>query len=441
MSEPQWISTLPNPLKQKVKSLIAKDSNNLEIFNNLFEYLSDQFDTKRRKVDQPPEPQQPPPQEQTVEENGSNLAIPNESIIFEIEQISFQSPVRKRMNLTIHLIEQDGNPQPIISIVNPTTLIPEVSIMNLSQTIKLCMILPILGNSTTPLKKGIVLLCFWMNQPDMDPIICQLNLDIIKKQMIKLGKLPANIESQFTIDKNSLVLNPIQDRIIDYFKRQFKLCGINLINYLPCEIFQNKFTLNHDNAIALSVTNIPSLIMVECHRGAKEGILLVNPSYLIFGFKKPILIYQLSQIKQVSYTSITRVTFSVVFIVINDRNEERTLEFSMIDQRFFQIIDDFIKLNNIKDDSYNEELKEKPDTNKPESQVATDTGSTGAPPPTTGEDSEEEDEDFQEGEEGESEVDEEYDSDAGAHSDNNNDEDDDVFNKGQEEEEGDNEQE
>ncbi|EGW30257.1 uncharacterized protein SPAPADRAFT_63102 [Spathaspora passalidarum NRRL Y-27907] len=253
--------------------------------------------------------------------------------------------------------------------------------------------------------------------------------------MIKQGKLPADIESQFTFDKNALNLNPIQERIIDYFKRQFKLCGIDMINYLPCDFFNNKFTLNHDNAIALSVTNTPSLIMVECHKGAKDGVLLLNSSYLIFGFKKPILIFQISQIKQASYTNITRVTFSVMFIVVTERNEERTLEFSMIDQQFFQVIDDFIKLNNIKDDSYNEELKEKTDTKSDTAQagdVATTTSTENNNVINVDDDDSEEDADFQD--EDESEVDEEFDSDAGANSDNNEDEDE-VFNKGKEEEE------
>ena len=50
------------------------------------------------------------------------------------------------------------------------------------------------------------------------PIVCQMNLDLVKKLMIKNGKLPADIESKFITPRDALPLNPIQERIIDYFK-------------------------------------------------------------------------------------------------------------------------------------------------------------------------------------------------------------------------------
>ncbi|KAG7662494.1 RTT106 [[Candida] subhashii] len=458
MSEPHWISTLPHNLQEQVRFSIQKDANNLDVFNNLFTYLTDSNNdsNKRRK--------ESPTIANVNSENGlivrSEEPIPEESIIFEIPQVSFQSPIRKKMNLTFHLLERDGNPYPLLSIVNPTNMVPEISLINLETSIKLCMILPILGNSTNPIKKGVASLCFWINEEycqdtniSKDPIICQIQLDIIKKQMIKQGKLPADIESQFASPKNTLILNPIQERILDYFKRQFKLCGVNLINYLPCPtLFQTQFSLNHDCAVALIDNKAPSssplIIMVECHKGAKDGVLLFlkqnqyNSPYLIFGFKKPIQVFELSKVLNASYTNITRNTFSIVVTVLNDRNEERIIEFSMIDQAFFQIIDDFIKEHRISDDSFNTIHQEK----GPQQETTTDAAAAAA---TDGEqsvqpgtaaaddDDEEDDADFK-GDEDDSEVDEEYDSDAGAHSDNNEGEEeegDDVFNRGKEQEE------
>ncbi|CAI5760813.1 unnamed protein product [Candida verbasci] len=377
-----WLQQLPHQLQDQIKSIINKDQSSIEVFNNLYNFFADdeesQQDSKRKKL------------------NDDESIDPN-ATIFEIDQISIFSPIRKRMDLVFHLIED--NPSPVLSIVNPSNNIPELSFLNLKQSIKLCLILPILGNSTNPQKKGIALLCFWINDDQKDPIICQLNLDVIKKQMLKSNKLPSNIDQQFDCPKDSVILNPIQERILDYLKRQFKLCDINLISYLPSPtIFKNNFIENDDVAIVITDKKEPSIIMVECHKGAKDGVLIflekneVNPSYLIFAFKKPILVFETTKIKKASYSNVTSSTFSLTIVVLNDRNENRTIEFSMIDNKFFDYIDKFIKQHNISDDSYNENLKE---NGKKEVKEDED-------------DDEEEDEDFKEG--SESDVAEEYDS-------------------------------
>ncbi|KAK6464918.1 hypothetical protein DFJ63DRAFT_97681 [Scheffersomyces coipomensis] len=452
-SDSSWISSLPKDLQVQIYSVLSKYPETTDVFTQLYLHCSginqqtnnnnnsnnDHDDYhKKRKIETIDlnndnngnnQSQSSSTDPSTIIDGQISITEPliPETIIFEISQVSFQSPIRKKMNLIFHLIERNGEATPVLSIVNPSNQIPEISLINLSTFIKLCIIVPILGNSTNPTKKNIVSLCFWTNDENKDPIICQINLDLIKKQMIKLGKLPTNIENQFINynENNNLSLHPIHENIIDYFKRQFKLCGINLINYLPgTHIFNNQFTLNNDNALALSNNNISNtLIMVDCHKGAKDGVLLLlntnefNHPYIIFGFKKPILLFEISKIKDSSYTNITRLTFSLLFTIVNNKGEERIVEFSMIDQNFFQIIDDFIKSQNINDNSFDANLKEKDNkgnntNNNDQGQITEINGEEEV-------DSDEEDGDFQEGEEeddDDSDVAEEFDSDAGNNS-------------------------
>lgn len=364
----EWILELPQPLQTKLQVLISRNPGSEVIMSELHGHLvhgTNGGDHKRIKVE---EPASAP----TVELNGSPIididhAIDPQTVIFEIQLVSFQSPFRKKLNLTFHLIEKQQTPIPVLSIVNPITNVPELSLINLATSIKLCILLPILNNSTNFKKKMIVNICFWMNDDlQSDPIICQINLDLIKKMLVKLGKLPANIDTQFpnhVEEANSLDLNPIQETIIDYFTRQFKLCGINLINYLPgSTVFKNKYTLNTDHAIAVTRQDNSTLIICEAYKGSKEGCLLflsqndVNPAYMIFAFKKPILVFEVSQIETASYSNITRITFSLNLTL---KNEPKPIEFSMIDQKFFSIVDEYMKSNDIPDESFAEELREK----------------------------------------------------------------------------------
>lgn len=342
-----WVQQLPPELQNDIKAVVEKDQSSFAAFDNLHAFLTGGT-TKKRKLNAEPE------------------EIPPETIIFEINEISFYSPVRKRMNLTLHLVEEDGNPSPALSIVNPSNNIPELTFTGLDQAVKLCLLLPILGNTTNTQKKAICYLCFWMHDENMskDPIVCQMNLDLVKKLMIKNGKLPADIESKFITPRDALPLNPIQERIIDYFKRQFQLCGISMMNYMPCvSIFRNTFSLNDDNAIAMNTDGAsqPALVMVNCHKGAKEGVLILlqankaNPAHIIFGFKKPILVFEASQVLHTSYSNITRQTFSLNVVVLNKKQEQRELEFGMIDEKFYKVIDDFIKLQGINDATFNQE--------------------------------------------------------------------------------------
>lgn len=468
----EWIQTLPPSLKNKVQKLIDEKPEAGSIFTEIYNHIiqsgtnssnatpsNDTQGAKRRKLGgaqtaksgqlaQPDQPEQISEQqpEITGESGLINITSPinPQTIIFEIQLVSFQSPIRKRLNLTFHLIEQHGTPLPILSIVNPQTNIPEVSVINLVKSIKLCILIPILTNSTNSKKKMIVSLCFWLNDSiKSDPIVCQINLDLIKKNLVKLGKLPSNIDNQFEInneDQSSINLNPIQETIIDYFTRQFKLCGINLVNYLPgTTIFQNKFTLNSDGAIACTRQGKPGLIICEAHKGAKEGCLLLlsknefSPAYIIFGFKKPILLYEVGQVFSKSYSNITRITFNLTFVI---QGEAKPVEFSMIDQKFHNIIDEFLAENEIQDESFAQKLREKNDKQIKEEEEEEVSETAQLIGNLDHDDEDEEDDDFDDKHhvnDSSDDVAEEFDSDVG---DTDDEDDNDVFQKGKEVEEG-----
>ncbi|CAK9440218.1 uncharacterized protein LODBEIA_P43180 [Lodderomyces beijingensis] len=448
----EWLSQLPNVLEIQVQDAIRRDPLSKKVFQELVTYFTDEENKRRKLSGGGADHDGANGKDASVsglEELEPSSSVHPDSIIFEIQQISFSSPLRKRMNLTFHLIEQNGQAIPILSIVNPANNAPEVSFVNLQHAVKLCVILPVLGNTTNPQKKCVASLCFWMHDSyyqdvnqSKDPVICQLNLDAIKKQMIKSGKLAADIESQFDLAsyKNQVVLNPIQARILDYFKRQFKLCGMNLVSYLPCDtVLKSNYVVNEDTAIAMTLANstFPCMIMVECHKGARDGNLVFlerndcNPAYMIFAFKKPILLYTMSSVVRASYLNVTKHTFDIKLVVLNERDEEKSVDFSMIDVAYFQLIGDFLTSHGVTDDSFNEANKEKVD-------VKSNGGGAGGEPVTiiddddVDDDDDEEDDDFEAGgpEEG-SDVAEEYDS--AAESEPGPPEDgDDVFTKAQE---------
>lgn len=86
------------------------------ISKSIFRFVHLLTDNKRRKIDNAAENGN---DAVGYEELAPSSSIHPESIIFEVQQVSFSSPIRKRMNLTFHLIEQNGQALPVMSIVNP----------------------------------------------------------------------------------------------------------------------------------------------------------------------------------------------------------------------------------------------------------------------------------------------------------------------------------
>lgn len=449
-----WIDQLPSELQKGVNSLIKEYPKSEPVLLLLAAHYTSNSPDKRRKTNLGKVQQALPkskkedgvkteqegslagPKVEVVSEHVLNINAPinaNE-VIFELPGLSFLSPIRRKLNLVFHLyISSENTALPVLSVVNPSTTIPEISVTNLLSAIRLCVIVPILGNSTVSTKKDTVMMALWLHESAAltdgknEPIICTLNLDQVKKQLMADGKIPAHAEAQILgIDSDPNAIKPINELIIDFLQRQFNLCGVKLINFLPsANLGKNSLNMNDDNVICLSQNSDThnDLVMAGAYKGSKEGALLLvsnstNSAFLIFGFKKPVLIMDFTSLKTVSYSNITRFTFSMLVTMVNAEGVEESHEFGMIDQKSFQAIDEFVKRMNIDDNSFDEKHREKRTENKADSTESELPEQPNEGPAAS--DDEEEDGTYTgavEEDESGSEVDEEYDSNAESGSD------------------------
>lgn len=426
-----WTDTLPVQLKARISALVRAQPSSEAILNELYEHLSLGPPTKKKKLAPPPaEPEKPvlsdasqPTQVEVLDEYNLRITSPvNASeVICELSGLSFISPTRKKFNLLFHLfIGADGVPQPVLSVVNMATNIPEISVRGLLESVKLCILLPVLGNTTVSTKKDTGMLCFWLNdeatsnKDKNEPIICALNLDAVRKQLAKDGKIHPNAAEQVAhIEQTDEGIKPVNGLILEFLERQFGLCGIQLVNFMPSSIpSKNQFILNSDNGVSISrlANGVSDLVSVDAYRGSKEGALLFfssadQTSSMVFGFKKPIMIVDFSSIRDVSYKDITKFTFTMV-VTMQKGDSETTIEFSMIDQKFFLEIDEFIRARNIEDNSYDVKHKEKSKDEKlNDATAAADKQDLGLAAIAVSDDDEEEDGSYTGGVEGESDSD------------------------------------
>lgn len=382
-----WTDTLPVQLKARVNALMKAQPSSEAILNDLHEYLTLAPlapNAKKRKVQPTPppqQPQQPPPpangptQVEVLDQFNLKITTPinRSEVICELSSLSFTSPSRKKYHLLFHLFISNGVPQPVLSVVNMATNVPEFSIRDLSKSIRLCVLIPILGNTTVPAKKDTGMLCFWLNDeasPDKsknEPIICIINLDMVRKQLAKDGKIHPNAEEQVShLELTSDGIKPVNGLILEFLERQFNLCGIQMINFMPSALpTRNALTMNSDTGVSLSreANSTNDFVSASAYKGSKEGALLLLSksalsAYMIFGFKKPILIIDFATIRNVSYKDITKFTFTVM-VTVQVGDDEVVHDFSMIDQASYQAIEEFVLLRNIDDNSFDDKMKEK----------------------------------------------------------------------------------
>jgi hypothetical protein len=96
---------------------------------------------------------------------------------------------------------------------------------------------------------------------------------------------------------------------------------------------------------------------VKAFRGSKDGYLFFLDTGILWGFKKPLLFLPVDRIIRVAYTSILQRTFNLV--VTHEKpsadsgaeTEDEEVEFSMMDQKDFEGIDQYIKTRGLEDGS------------------------------------------------------------------------------------------
>jgi hypothetical protein len=90
------------------------------------------------------------------------------------------------------------------------------------------------------------------------------------------------------------------------------------------------------------------------HRGAKEGFLYFLATGILYGFKKPISFFPIDTIREVTFTNILQRTFNLV--VSTEENVDGE-EFGMIDQVLFAGIQGYTVKHGIQDASLSDERK------------------------------------------------------------------------------------
>lgn len=253
-------------------------------------------------------------------------------LILQIPDLSIQSPIRKKLNLIFCVLPNNKN-KIVLCLTKSIDNKPELILNNLNNNnIKFSIFLNV------PEKKNLnYFLIYYIsnlgNKFKNDPIIIQFNNDLLTEQF------------------GPLLENPKLD-LISYLINQFKSMGFNSLN---------------------STKNNEKSFFVESYKGSKEGVLYFLPNHIIFGFKKPILIFNSKDIDSITYSSITRLTFNVTLHVKDTENDDinnttennnnnnnlKIFEFSMIDQKEFEKIDKYVKNKEFRDKSMTEELKAK----------------------------------------------------------------------------------
>lgn len=117
-------------------------------------------------------------------------------------------------------------------------------------------------------------------------------------------------------------------------------------------VFQHKFQK--------SIVQSKQESCVAAHRGSKEGYLYLLNGYVFFGFKKPLLLFDVNNIASISYSSVIRVTFNMTINLINPLPEfpnQLEYEFSMIDQEDYDKVDRFVNDNDLNNESMSEARK------------------------------------------------------------------------------------
>lgn len=324
-----FIDSLPTELQDKIKKITTILPNSLEIFQELYDFgiaqggrqngVEQNFPKKRKLND-------------TLSDDGRQSIIAQDNIIFKLKEISVLSPLRKKLNLVLHLSHIDN--KPVLSLEKDSKI--ELSISNLRTNIKMATFLPVSE------KPNLMYLFIKYDKAietnngeklHSDPILITLTKDHILQQFHKTGVLDISIT-----DFNAC---------IDYMRKQAILTGFRI---------SNPFVTNVGNE------EIVQSFFVNCHRGTKEGSLYFLPDNILFGFRKPILLFDSSDIESITYSSITRLTFNVTLIT----KEGEKFEFSMIDQSEYTKIDQYVKRKQVIDKSMSEELKAKSKSKNPE---------------------------------------------------------------------------
>ncbi|KAL6944243.1 hypothetical protein ACO0RG_000974 [Hanseniaspora osmophila] len=316
-----FLESLPKELQTELTSLLVNFQDGkertgfLSVVEKIYNFAKDNSDDMNRKKPK-------------IETKADNEAKTN---IFTLNDVSAISPIRKKVDFSISYNANTKSPE--IHLLKDN--ISQLCITNLMNNVTFATFLPV------PEKSNLSYLLIQyqesINPSFSEPVLLSLNKDSIIRQLSGLkvvNTLPGNAHLQGNFQQ-----------CIDYIRKQAILTGFRIVD-----------PFNHSTKAFTESSHAVQPFYINCHRTTKEGTLYFLADYIIFGFKKPILIFKTSDINSITYSSITRLTFSCTLI---DSNGEKT-EFSMIDQSDYNTIDNYVKSKEVINKSMTAELKAKP---------------------------------------------------------------------------------
>lgn len=309
---------LPSSLQDEVNELQVKFPDSkvviehlISFFKNELSKVDDTLKRKKQRDDNDPSNGQSQPK--------LPASLEGVQIMLQIPDLSVQSPFRKKVNLVIAAYPGQ---KPFIALTKAMDKSPEFMLEDLNGTnVRFATILRVPEKSAL----RVLLISYHHNLGELyknDPLLVQFNNDTLSEQF-----------GSILTDTN----------LVSFLLQQLSALGLPTVNGSTDNVF-----------------------FVPAYNVTKEGYLYFLSDYVIFGFKKPVLIFKTSDIESVTYTSITRLTFNVSLNLRQsalDSSEGHTMptsvkyEFSMIDQKEFERINEYVKAQQFEDKSMAEELK------------------------------------------------------------------------------------
>lgn len=311
MSGANTFEGLPTSLEREVEEIIRKCPESEKVFASLithFKESQNESNVKRKKT----------AVSVTEKESASGgeghvavRSLEGTNIMLQLPELSVQSPFRKRLNLVFGAFK--GEKKAYLALSKSLEVAPEIIIKTLTEdNIRFAAILNV------PDKKQLRYLLVEYNENDgnvykNEPLLIQFNNDQLQEQF---GSI---------------------------------LGGKTFVQYLTTQLSLVNFSIS-------DCTSQEETFFVQAYKGNKEGYLYFLQNHVIFGFKKPILVFKSADIESITYNSITRLTFNVLFGVRVNGGIEN-YEFGMIDQKEFEHIDKFVRAKDVRDNSMADEHK------------------------------------------------------------------------------------
>ncbi|BFZ63796.1 hypothetical protein YB2330_004928 [Saitoella coloradoensis] len=406
MSEPlAFLNEFPEDLRPAVEKLIISDMTTADIFIRLSSYIASlkaansssntasdgsESSSKKRKLDTP------------APTATSNVATSD--ALLTIKDVSFTAPQRKKLALTI----------------TPTHLVAHVAGGNAEFTIEL--------------NKVASIACL----PVPDKAARQWSFCIFPAREEGKGDAEVRESIVFTVPDRAPKQGAFSGSVVGFLAESDTKGYVSLVSAVLRDALEEATKLVTPDASEF-VSAIPQAhrkgekaYHVAAHRGSKDGYLFFLDTGVVFGFKRPVVLFELDRIRRVTYTSVLQRTFNVVFTIAKGGDEEEDVEFSMLDQGDYPGVDRYIKKHDLTDASLSAARKAKTELkselvngeipDKEMNRIVNEVTKsiTGNGPVATSfdkmdlDDDDEEDDDF-EGNASDDDIAEEYDSDVSGH--------------------------